>query len=124
MKFFFQVLSVALIAAGCSPKGDSSASQSPAFVAADLGKTEEYFRSLYAAPKTEKHVADYAFSLPAHGSIIRLTRPFLVQQYESDKLKATVVCSETTRRAIWVLVHASQCMDAGTNQRRIEGVWL
>ena len=102
MKFGIPVLTAALIAAGCSPKGDNSASQSPVMVAADLAKTEEHFRNLYGAPKTEKHVADYAFSLPAHGSMIRLTRPLIVQQYESDRLKVTVVYSELARRAIWV----------------------
>jgi hypothetical protein len=102
MKLFIPALIVALVAAGCSPKGDTSASESPAVVAADLGKTEEYFKGLYGAPKTEKRVGDYAFSLPGHGSMIGLTRPLTVQQYESGKLKATVVYSETPRRAIWV----------------------
>ena len=102
IKFFIPVLIVALVAAACSPKGDSTASQSPASVATDLGEKEEYFRNLYGAPKIERRVAEYAFSLPAHVGVIHLTRPFIVKQYESDKLKATVVYSETPRRAIWV----------------------
>jgi len=102
MKSVIPVLIIALVVTGCSRKKDSSTNQSPVSVAADLGKTEEYFRNLYGAPKTEKRVADHAFTLPAHVSVIHLTRPFIVQQYESDKLKATVLYSETPRRAIWV----------------------
>lgn len=102
MKHLILALAFALTMVGCSPKTNSSINQSPVSFAADLGKTEVDFRNLYGAPKTEKHVADFAFSLPAHGSMIRLARPLVVQQYESDRLKATVVYSETERRAIWV----------------------
>ncbi len=102
MKCFIPVLVSALITAGCSPKGESSPRPAPVAAAADLGKAERHFRNLYGAPKSEKRVADYAFSLPAHGSMIRLIRPLLVQQYESDQLKVTVLYSETARPAIWV----------------------
>jgi hypothetical protein len=47
-------------------------------------------------------VANYAFSLPAHVGVSHLTRPFVVQRFESDKLKVTVIYSETPSRAIRV----------------------
>ena len=71
-------------------------------MAADLGKNDEYYKAIYGAPKSEKRVADYAFSLPGHGSIIRVVRPLLVQQYESNKLKVAVIYPDTARDAIWV----------------------
>jgi hypothetical protein len=102
MNVSIAILTGVLLATGCSPKGDSAAHQPPTPVASDLGKTEEYFKNLYGAPKSEKRVTDYAFSLPGYASMIRLRRPLIVQQYESDKLKATVIYPETIRRAIWV----------------------
>jgi len=102
MKCLTLAVAFVLITVGCSPKRDSPASQSSASVAADLGKAEEYFRNLYGVPKTEKQAAQFAFSVPGHGSLVPLTRPFVVQDFAKDRLQAKVVYSGTPRRAIWV----------------------
>lgn len=88
--------------AGCSPKQNSPAAQSSVPLPADLGKNEEYFKNLYGAPKSTKQVTELAFSFPGQGSMIHLARPFKVQDFESDKLKTTVVYSDSTQKAIWV----------------------
>ena len=109
MKFSIPILIVALLAAECSPKTETVPSQPKKLNATGHGitvtyqeKPETYYKSVYGAPKSEKHVQDYACSVPGHGSLVYLTRPLLVQQYENDRLKVTVVCSETTRQAIWI----------------------
>lgn len=94
------VLGLALMVAGCSPKKDTT--QSPPNIATDLGKTESYFTKLYGSPKSEKHLAEIAFLLPCHGSLIRLSQRFLVQNFQSDRLRVDVVYPEPSRQAIWV----------------------
>jgi hypothetical protein len=86
---------------GCSPKKDIAVSQSPPTAAADLGKSAEYFKKLYGAPKKESRMAEFAFALPEHGSI-RLSRAFVVQDYVSERLRVKVVYPDSTRPAIWV----------------------
>lgn len=102
MKTFVLVCFLGLAAAGCSRKENDVSRQTPVAVAADLAKNEAYFRGIYGAPQKEQSVGEYAFSLPGHGSLIRLRRPFTVQQYQSDKLQTIVVYSNPAREAIWV----------------------
>lgn len=102
MKSFIPALITALFLTGCSPKENPTANQAPTRLAAGLGKPPEYFTDLYGAPKSEKHVADFSFSLPSYPSTIKLHCPLIIQQFESGKLGATVVYMETDRQAIWV----------------------
>jgi hypothetical protein len=92
---------------GCSPSSpkpaDSPAPAKPvAPPAADLGKTAQYFTDLYGVPKSDKQVSEFSFSFPNHGSLIRLSRPLTVQEFESDRLTVRVVYAGQERRAIWV----------------------
>lgn len=101
MKYFLTLPLVFLIV-GCSPKQGSNKPTTPVTVAADLGKNADYFRNLYGLPKSEKQTAEFAFSLPGYGSMMRLARPLIVQEYQSDKLRTAVLYSSPERQAIWV----------------------
>lgn len=87
----------------CSQKHVSNQwTLNPATAAADLGKDDNYFKELYGAPKIERQVSEYVFGLPAYVGTVRLTRPMICQDFESGKLRATVLYSVPERRAIWV----------------------
>ena len=102
MKYLLLAFALALPLAACSRKGNISSVQTSIAVAADLGKTPEYFRNLYGSPKSRKEVPEFNFTLPRHGNFIRLARNFIVEDFESDRLKAKVVYSGPPERALWV----------------------
>jgi hypothetical protein len=99
MKPVVSIVAIALALVGCSRQGNNSAARP---VAADHGKGQGYFRNLFGAPKSEMRAEAYDFSLPMAGGVARLSRNLIVQEYETNKLKASVIYSETAEHAIWV----------------------
>jgi len=95
---------IALLAvAGCSRnESDHAPASSGNVVTSDVGKSAEYFRNLYGAPKAESRVDEFTFMLPGYPGVIRLRRPYLVQEFISDQLTIKVLYSAATQQPIWV----------------------
>jgi hypothetical protein len=76
----------ALLVAGYSKKEENSPPDKATVTAADLGKDANYFSNLYGPAKSQKQVSEFDFTLPTVGHLVKLTGPFVTQQYTSDKL--------------------------------------
>ena len=102
MKYVVAVLVLILSVAGCSKKEASSPNPEPTITASDLGKDTNYFINLYGTATSEKQASEFDFTLPAVGHLIKLNKPFVIQQYVSGKMNVVVVFADATTEAVWV----------------------
>jgi hypothetical protein len=98
MNHLLPTVVLAALTVSCSPRQAAPAGPP----AVNLGKSVQYFTNLYGTPKSEKQVAEFSFPFPNHGRLLHLTRPFVVQEFQSDKLAIKVVYSGSDSQAIWV----------------------
>ena len=87
---------------GCSKKETPSSSKAATVVAADLGKDAKYFEGIYGTAISEKQLTEFRFSLPPVANAIKISEPFISQQYSAGKLSVQVLFTKASSPAIWV----------------------
>ena len=102
MKTSISALIAIFLVTGCSPEGDKAAGQPSAPVAADLEQAKSTFGESTARQKRRSMWRTMLFPFLAMAARFHSVVRLRVQQYESDKLKATVIYPDATSGAIWI----------------------